>query len=70
MKYSYLMKAGIGLLAVAVIAVLEVAFGLVTGASGLISVGLDPTVQLIIVSGVMIIVAFIGFLLIRKSYMK
>ncbi len=71
-KNDYGLKIGLGLMAVIVLVVLEVIFGFISGASGLIPLGdyLDPTTQLLAVMGILTIFVFTVFYYIKKSYMK
>lgn len=70
MKESYMMKIGLGLLGVIFLVVLEMMFGIVSGTSGLIPLGLDPAIQLLAVMGILTIFMLMVFLYIKKSYMK
>lgn len=69
-KGIYTMKIGLGLLGVIVLVVLEMMFGLISGTSGLIPLGLDPTIQLLAVMGILTVFMLTVFLYIKKSYMK
>ena len=67
---SYGMKVGLGLFAVIILVILEMFFGFISGVSGLIPLGIDPTVQLLAVMGIMTVVVFTIFYYIKKSYMR
>lgn len=67
---DYGMKIGLGIFAVIILIILEMFFGFISGVSGLIPLGLDPTVQLLAVMGIMTVFALIIFVYAKKEYMK
>jgi hypothetical protein len=70
MKDSYLMKFGVGLVAVLFLVILEVIFGVITGANALIPLGFDPAIQVLGVMGMLTVFMTLVFLYVKKTYIK
>ena len=69
-KDSYVMKFGIGFLAVIFLVILQVVFGAITGINALIPLGFDPAIQLLGVMGMLTVFMTLVFLYVKKAYIK